>query len=324
MLNHQNLSMTIYLINTRILCDDIIVERLRYRGTPQLLKKNNCNLFNSYPVVSFSVDLYTHTENIQITINGPHFIGAVRFCLYGPQLIEDNLSGIHRLRELDVCNLFYTENQTIGLTTNFNVRLIKVINITEPLKGNDKIIFDGRWAPTTKYVDDLSDELYFEKDGQYLRYASHTTKLIVRFKEETYFLENKQSPIVRLQALVFHTLLFFSLIIEISENPQFNDNLGSTIMNTSDEKLHCCCCTKNDRKILTRPAGTEQSRSSFTEMMIKNSLPPTTISTTEVVTSPEHANFQRSFEYFDKRLDALQTQIDELNRQISHLRQRPT
>ncbi|CAF4494555.1 unnamed protein product [Rotaria sp. Silwood2] len=366
MLNHQNLTMTVYLINTRTLCDNIIVERLRYRGTPQLLKIKGCNLSNIYPVVSFSVDLYTHTENIQVTINGPHFIGAVRLCLYGPQLIEDTLSGIHRLRELDVCNLFYTENQTIGLTTNFNVRLIKVINITEPLKGNDRIIFDGRWAPTTKYVDDLSDELYFEKDGQYLRYASHTTKFILRFKEETYFLENIQSPIIRLQALVFHTLLFFSLLIEIvgilflmfklccspllrlflpsfhdnsfkydlrmnkiqsninSENPQFNDNLGSTIMNTSDEKLHCCCCTKNDRKILTRPAGTEQSRSSFTEMMIKNSLPPTTISTTEVVTSPEHANFQRSFEYFDKRLDALQTQIDELNRQISHLRQRPT
>jgi hypothetical protein len=217
MLNKQIFTMTIHLINTRAHCDNITVESIRIMGTPRSINIQNCTLSKRNVTRSFSFDLHTHADTIQVKINGPYFIGALQLCLHG-QKGSDTVhrqDEIHRLAELNVCTLFYKNNETIGLSANFSVDLIKVINITEPLKGSDNKLYDGRWAPTIKRTSDLSDNLYFEKDGQYLRYASRGTIFTIRFSEKAYFLRNNQSPIIRLPELVFHTFLFMFLLIDI-------------------------------------------------------------------------------------------------------------
>jgi hypothetical protein len=60
----------------------------------------------------------------------------------------------------------------------------------------------------------LSDQLFFEENGQYLRYLSDRTTFTIQFLEESYFLQNNQKPMIRLTAMTFHTLLFISLIIQ--------------------------------------------------------------------------------------------------------------
>jgi hypothetical protein len=216
MLNKQKFTMTIHLINTGAKCDNIIVERLRYMGVSENIIKQNCTLLDRNATGSFSFDLYTPTDFIQVTIEGPYFIGALRLCLHGEKSSDEvQEQKHHQLDELDVCTLFNKDNETIRLSTYFSIHLIKVINVTEPLKDTDATIYSGRWAPNIKSVDDLSDRDYLKKDGEYLRYASLSTTFKVRLKEEFYFLQNNQSPIVRLYELIFHTFLFIFLIIDI-------------------------------------------------------------------------------------------------------------
>jgi hypothetical protein len=144
------------------------------------------------------------------------YIGALRLCLHGEKGSDElPKQKRYQLDELDVCTLFYKDNETIGLSTYFSIHLIKVINVTEPLKAIDDTNYSGRWAPNIKYVDDFSDKNYFEKDGQYLRYASLSTTFKLQLKEEFYFLQNNQSPIVRLYQFIFHTFLFIFLVIDI-------------------------------------------------------------------------------------------------------------
>ncbi|CAF3978164.1 unnamed protein product [Adineta steineri] len=215
MLNKQPFTMTIHLINTRAQCDDITVERKRHTGTPLSLVEKNCTLSPNNVSGSFSFSLPTHTSIVRVGINGPYFIGALRLCLYGKSDSETEDMTLHQLHELDVCTLFYTNNQTIGLSTAFTVRLIKVINITKPLRRNDKTYFDGIWAPFITYIDILSDELYFADKGKYLRYTSEQTTINIQLTEEIYFVQNNQSPIIRRGALFFHTILFSFSLIEV-------------------------------------------------------------------------------------------------------------
>jgi len=213
MLDKQPFTMAIHLINTRAQCDNITVERNRRTGTPLSMVETNCTLSPNNVSGSFSFGLPTHKSIVRVDISGPYFIGALRLCLHGKSGTESEDSALHRLHELDVCTLFYTNNQTIGLSTGFTVRLIKVINVTKPLKRNDITYYDGRWAPFIAYTDILSDESYFAEKGEYLRHASKQTTVNIQFKEEIYFVQNNQSPIIRRGALFFHTVLFsFSLI----------------------------------------------------------------------------------------------------------------
>jgi hypothetical protein len=180
------------------------------------MMKQNCTLLDHHNTGSFSFDLSTHADSVQVTIEGPYFIGALRLCLYGEKgsaIIQERKR--HQLNELDACTLFYTDNETIGISTDFSIRLIKVINVTEPLKDTDNTNYTGRWAPYIKHADDLSDRDYFKKDGEYLRYTSVSTTFNLRFSEEFYFLQNNQSPIVHLYELIFHTFLFIFLVIDI-------------------------------------------------------------------------------------------------------------
>jgi hypothetical protein len=150
-----------------------------------------------------------------VGISGPYFIGALRICLRGRSNTEGEDSELHRLHELDICTIFYTKNQTIALSTTFTVRLIKVINVTKPLKRDDMTYYDGRWAPFITYADTLSDESYFAEKGEYLRYASKQTTINIELEEEIYFVQNNQSPIIRRGALFFRTVLFSFSLIEI-------------------------------------------------------------------------------------------------------------
>ncbi|UJR14377.1 hypothetical protein I4U23_001373 [Adineta vaga] len=212
MLNEQDFTMSVDLINiAQPLCKDISIQWTRVNVRSVNLPIRNCTLSKDNTTLSFRFLLPTHRSSIKLDIIGAYFLGAVRFCLHGDARTENN---IHRLHHLDTCTLFYTDNQTIGLVTDFTVKLIKVINQTKPLRVGDDNIIDGRWG-TTMSTDALSDELIFEQNGQYLRYISDRTILKISFFEESYFLLNNQRPIVRITELVFHTLLFIFTIIDL-------------------------------------------------------------------------------------------------------------
>ena len=215
LLDEQKFTMIVYLINTRATCSTIDVQLKRVNGSPLNIPIYNCTLSTNSVTGSFYFELPSHATTIEIGITGGYFIGALRLCLRGVANNRIYNNAAHILHELDSCTLFRTEGQTIGFETDFTVHLIKVINVTKPLEINDITRYDGRWTPMIKYTDELSDKILFENYGQYLRYVLNRTKFTVRLAEENYFAQNNQSPIIRRNALIFHTLLFFSLLIEM-------------------------------------------------------------------------------------------------------------
>jgi hypothetical protein len=212
MLQAQPFLMSIDVINTAASCENITVKQNRGSTVPPVtLPMQNCSLVKNNVTVSFSFSLPDYEITTQVDVMGPYSIGALRLCLHAPSNILQEVNIVH---ELNVCTLFYTPNQTVGLYTNFYVNIIKVINVTEPLSTSGNNIYDGRWSPTIT-SGGLSDEFVLQQYGQYMRYVNDRTSFVIQLAEESYFLQNNQKPIVRVTALVFHTLLFISLIIEI-------------------------------------------------------------------------------------------------------------
>ncbi len=98
MLDFQPFRMSIDLINSPVKCEDIRVQQNRRTVLPISLTIDNCTL---------------SSDNI------------TTLCLHGPARIKNQVNILH---ELDVCTLFYTENQTI-VFFQINYFLKKMVNI---------------------------------------------------------------------------------------------------------------------------------------------------------------------------------------------------
>ncbi len=210
MLDKQVFTMTIDLVNTAADCSSITIQQNRPALKYIYLSPKSCSLQSDNVTRSIEFLLPSHRANIQMNILGHFFIGAIRICLNGPSEIND----VNILQTLNICQLFFTVNQTLSYTSTMDIVLIKVINVTKPLKVGEETIYHGRWSPI--FVEhSLSDHLLFEQDGEYLRYLSQPTTLSIQFSEQTTYLQNNQEPIIRQAELAFHSLLFCTLIIEL-------------------------------------------------------------------------------------------------------------
>ncbi|CAF3848829.1 unnamed protein product [Rotaria sordida] len=143
-------------------------------------------------------------------MTGPYWIGAIRLCIRGEGQINMNAT----LRQLDFCQFFSTPNQAIGRLTYIPIVFIKNINMTHGLSESDQTLYSGIWMPTFTAVS-LSDEAYYVEFGNYLRYMSSLTIIQVMLDERPFFIKNIEQPIVRTAELIFKSLLFTSLCIEL-------------------------------------------------------------------------------------------------------------
>ena len=88
----------------------------------------------------------------------------------------------------------------------------KVINETEPLAGHDSE-FGGIWYPTFVY----SINQMFLTANSYTTSANlDSTTLTIDISETSYYIKNVQSPIAKQAEIIFRTLLFTILCLELS------------------------------------------------------------------------------------------------------------
>lgn len=210
MLDAQPFTMTIDLFNTAADCLSITAQENRAGLDFVRLSITSCILQLDNITRSISVSLPSHHTSVQVNITGPVFVGGMRLCLYGPGYVNT----VYKLQILDMCQVFSTTNETLSRMTSLHIIMVKVVNVTKPLTVGDDTYYSGRWAPT--FVDSsVSDKLIYEQNGEYLRYQSERTILIITLSEHPFYLQNVQQPIVRRAELAFHTLLFCTLIIEL-------------------------------------------------------------------------------------------------------------
>ena len=210
MLDTQNLTITVDLLNTLANCSNITVQQNRPGVNYLRLPIISCVLRSDNATRSVSFLLPAHDTSIKVNVTGPFFVGGMRVCLHGASHIVD----VNTLETLDMCQLFSTMNETLSRTTTLHILLTKVINITKPLEVDGDTHYNGRWALhfAARF---LSDELIYQQDGHHLRYITEGTILEFTLSEQPFYIQNIQEPIVRRAELAFHTLLFCTLIIEL-------------------------------------------------------------------------------------------------------------
>lgn len=62
---------------------------------------------------------------------------------------------------------------------------------------------------------ELSDQLLYDRKGEYHRYLPTETVLTIRLNENHFYVENNQKPIARRSEANFHTFLFVTLSLEM-------------------------------------------------------------------------------------------------------------
>lgn len=142
---------------------------------------------------------------------GLYFIGGIVICLNGPQLTYNN-SSMYIVQEVNYCESFYGENQTLSQTTYLDFTLTKVINRTEFVDYSGSVNYSAIWIPTSNHGS-LDDHVIYNQKGEFQRYLSTQHTVSIRFDETAFYVINRQEPIVRLGEVSFHNVIFTTTII---------------------------------------------------------------------------------------------------------------
>ncbi|UJR23998.1 hypothetical protein I4U23_026964 [Adineta vaga] len=211
MLNNQSFTLIVSFINTNFDCSLLTILEGTGHNLHEPISPMQCSQLNISRIIHTSISL-SHHVTFQYTIK--HFapIGGLYVCLLGLGNMTDDGSNI--LRDLTFCKWIQHENQTIGYTPEINLINTKVINRTESLIEGQPMKSTGIWQTTYTGLE-LSDQLLYDRRGEYHRYLSVNTVLTISLDENQFYVENSQEPISRKGEANFHTVLFMSLALEM-------------------------------------------------------------------------------------------------------------
>ncbi|UJR12160.1 hypothetical protein I4U23_016337 [Adineta vaga] len=212
LLDQQNLNLNIQFISTGFTCDKLTIEQIRdhaYSISPDF----NCYKNNS--IIYISTNLPEHIITMKFDLIGPYFIAGIRLCLSAPSSSTQNKKYI--AKEMKFCQFLSVSNQTITTDPTINIKIIKIINRTASMSvdsDDDDAIYSGLWLPTLTSTT-LTDESLYLKKGHSYRYLSTKTTLIIYIRESEFFMKNTQEPIARSYEIIFNTILFSMLCLDL-------------------------------------------------------------------------------------------------------------
>ncbi|UJR16896.1 hypothetical protein I4U23_003794 [Adineta vaga] len=125
----------------------------------------------------------------------------------GPEIRQMN----NYVQELNFSKIFnYSSGILIPESQQLiSLQLTKIINITEDLIDPDLTIFSGLWFPTFTFD---SDRLSVDIDETS---SIHHTEVSVKISETSFFIRNKQKPIARSSEIIFETVLFMCMCLDL-------------------------------------------------------------------------------------------------------------
>ena len=207
LLDEQKITVTTEFISTQFSCADVTMQRNMDKGQQILTSDFSCISDNESNILILSTLLPQHLIAVQFALTGSSFVGGLRICLDSPSMVQNQ--GQYTVHTLNICQFFFTPNETLTRNAVINIKMTKSINVTAPLTSHDDTIFSGLWLTTFK-VNTLTDVLLFDQSGEYQRYLSDQLLLIIDLSESEYYMENTQEPIARQNEIIFHAVLFSS------------------------------------------------------------------------------------------------------------------
>ncbi|CAF1251216.1 unnamed protein product [Adineta ricciae] len=170
---------------------------------------------SAYPVSCYtrgfisyaSTKLFSHQTPTIIQLRGRLPIDAIRIGLTAPEIRQMN----NHVQTLNVSKVFNDTSRIVGSTRAFplDLHLTKIINITEGLTNADQTMYSGLWfltfssEPTRLYVADDPDSV------------SSRDAIELKLAETSFFIKNRQKPIARNSEIIFSTILFVCMCLDL-------------------------------------------------------------------------------------------------------------
>ncbi|CAF4949856.1 unnamed protein product [Rotaria sp. Silwood1] len=205
LLNEQNFTFHLEFINTVASCISLSISEVTDSSTISMTL-SSCSDING--TLSATVFLPQHDIKLTATLSDIQLVGGVRIGLSGPS----SKNGSDALKELNFRQSFYSQSsRTLAQTATIDIALTKVVNETEPLSGSDSE-FEGIWYPTFTYS---LNEMFITADTYAMSANLTSTTLTIDISETSYYIKNVQSPIAKQPEVIFRTLLFSFLCLEL-------------------------------------------------------------------------------------------------------------
>ena len=205
MLDKQPYTLNVDFVNTLFRCQNVSIQQTV--GTViTLITFQNCSEHGG--ILSVSVALPFHAISIQIILNDTLTVGGIRTGLSGPEAHDGEY---YIVRELGFMQGYAVQNRTLSANPNIQLQLIRLINTTEPLSDGGKAHLSALWIPTFSYV---SDQLFLT-ETQYVGNSRSQILLTVSLSEKAYFVMNTQTPITKQVEVIFRSILFTIVCLEM-------------------------------------------------------------------------------------------------------------
>jgi hypothetical protein len=205
MLDAQPYTLNVDYVNTLFACQHVIVQQT-VGLVVTYISPQNCSYHDA--VLSVSIALPLHTIAIQLMLNATLTVGGIRVGLSGPEATEGDA---YRVQALGFMQSYSVSNRVLSQNPSLQLQFIRLINSTEPLVDGQATLFSALWVPTFSYV---SDQLFLT-ETQYVGNTALQTLFTISLSEKAYYVLNTQSPIAKEAEVVFHSILFTIVCLEM-------------------------------------------------------------------------------------------------------------
>jgi len=203
LLDEQQFVLHVDFVNTLINCDAVEIKGL-FGNTWSTLRWIDCTNVGS--TLSISILLPHQHISVKILLDDIKTIGGLRIGLLG----EERISEDYTLKKIHFKKAFYKNGYVLGKTIPLSLILTKVINETVPMT-DETSKFSGIFIAT--FEADLNNILL--SSNQYIFSTSSSVCLQISLTESSYYQKNLQKPMARKVEIVFHTILFIIICLEL-------------------------------------------------------------------------------------------------------------
>ncbi|CAF1035349.1 unnamed protein product [Adineta ricciae] len=211
--DEQTITLILHFLATGFTCSHLTVQYNTNENENVFSNDYICSYNRTNGIITVSLHVLPSLLTLQFHLQGPYFIGGLRICFSGSSVTKDNRKYV--VENLDICQFYHTPNETLTANPTLNVEMIKTINRTEVFSNSGEIMFNGRWLPMMT-MRMLSDSILYRQREEKLRYLSSQTTLTIQIMESKFYIKNTQEPIARQSEIIFKTLLFATLCLELA------------------------------------------------------------------------------------------------------------
>jgi hypothetical protein len=102
-------------------------------------------------------------------------------------------------------------DQVLAESTVFSIELTQIVNQTDPLDSDGLSTFSAIWS----YSFSVDSDQLFTNESRYTFFYRTQTNISITIGQNIFYVSNLQQPIARQTEVIFHSLLFTIVVLEV-------------------------------------------------------------------------------------------------------------